>query len=220
VYSIGVPRRPRGLKTPPPNRTSCAWCGVDMSAGSSRWCSDACRYAQRDATRRGPIINAAVCGNCGAEFAHLRVTKARRYCFACVPAAPVRESRKCASCGAPALSQRHRYCEPCQRWAYARRRKREGRREHKGTTKSRGYGGPHQRLRRRIAKRVEAGEVHCARCGGWIAPGTPWDLGHDDHDRSKYTGAEHARCNRATAGRPKAGRKSRRTGRQQVSGRW
>jgi hypothetical protein len=79
------------------------------------------------------------------------------------------------------------------------------------STTERGYGTRHQRLRRDWARRVAAGEVWCARCGNFIEPGTPWDLGHDDRDRTIYTGPEHAACNRATAGRRRVRRrKSRR----------
>jgi hypothetical protein len=39
------------------------------------------------------------------------------------------------------------------------------------------------------------------RCGELIAPGAPWDLGHDDHDRSQYIGPEHRSCSRASCQR-------------------
>jgi hypothetical protein len=67
-------------------------------------------------------------------------------------------------------------------------------------TAARGYGSAHQARRRRWNKRIYSGEeVNCARCGHPILPGQAWDLGHDDNDRTRYTGPEHRRCNRATA---------------------
>lgn len=75
----------------------------------------------------------------------------------------------------------------------------------KPTTTSRGYGNAHQRLRKQLARSVEAGYAVCWRCGLPIKPGTPWHLGHDDHDRSIYRGAEHARCNLSAGGRQNSG---------------
>jgi hypothetical protein len=69
------------------------------------------------------------------------------------------------------------------------------------TTVARGYGENHKRLRRLWESRVASEDVACARCGRLIVPGSPWDLGHADFDRSVYTGPEHRKCNRATAGR-------------------
>ena len=66
-------------------------------------------------------------------------------------------------------------------------------------TVARGYGARHKALRKRWAAEVARGEVCCARCGGVIWRDEPWDLGHYDHDRTRYTGPEHRRCNRATA---------------------
>lgn len=69
------------------------------------------------------------------------------------------------------------------------------------STAARGYGAAHQAERRRLAPIVAAGQAWCWRCGGWIPPGTPWELGHDDHDRSIYRGPEHLKCNRAAGAR-------------------
>lgn len=72
-------------------------------------------------------------------------------------------------------------------------------------TAARGYGGKHQRERERWRRRVEAGLIDChanvcVESSRWIAPGTPWDLGHTD-DRKGYTGPEHSTCNRRAGGR-------------------
>lgn len=67
-----------------------------------------------------------------------------------------------------------------------------------GKTVARGYGPEHKRLRRRWAREVAQGLVNCARCGGFIYPGEPWDLDHTP-ERSGYLGPSHRACNRATA---------------------
>ena len=72
----------------------------------------------------------------------------------------------------------------------------------RGTRQARGYGTTHDRLRRALTPIVDAGRATCWRCGLPITPGEPWDLGHDDHDRSITRGPEHAyTCNRSAAGR-------------------
>lgn len=72
-------------------------------------------------------------------------------------------------------------------------------RRYRGTTCSRGYGRAHERLRGWWRPYVEAGLVDCWRCGRRIGAREPWDLGHDDYDRSVYRGPEHASCNRSAA---------------------
>jgi hypothetical protein len=70
-----------------------------------------------------------------------------------------------------------------------------------GSTTERGYGRAHQLKRAEWQKVIDAGAGECARCHEPIKPGDEWDLGHDDHDRSKYNGPECVPCNRRAGGR-------------------
>lgn len=69
------------------------------------------------------------------------------------------------------------------------------------TTAQRGYGADHDRLRARWAPIVKRGGVNCWRCKQPIAPNDPWDLGHNDDDRTKYEGPECIPCNRGEPSR-------------------
>lgn len=107
-----------------------------------------------------------------------------------------RSLHPCAEPGCPELT-RGTLCTKHER---ARRRKQDARR---GNAHDRGYDYAHRKLRRQIARVVAAGDAICVRCDEPILPNEPWDLGHDDDDRTRYAGPEHQRCNRATAGRDK-----------------
>lgn len=65
-----------------------------------------------------------------------------------------------------------------------------------GRTNRNGYGRDHQKLRAELAPIVALGQTECWRCGEKIKPREPWDLGHDDHDKSIYRGPEHRGENR------------------------
>ena len=59
-----------------------------------------------------------------------------------------------------------------------------------------------RQLNKQWAPKVQRGAVLCGRCGEPIQPHEPWDLGHQDEDRTKYNGPEHRdRCNRSVAGK-------------------
>lgn len=83
-------------------------------------------------------------------------------------------------------------CATCQRFydAYTGR-------DHAGASSTqRGYGREHQEERASWAQDVAGGTVACARCGMRIGASEAWDLGHSD-DRTRWSGPEHRRCNRA-----------------------
>jgi hypothetical protein len=77
------------------------------------------------------------------------------------------------------------------------------------TTAERGYGRAHQQRRAQLAPIVRSGRATCWRCGKQIGANEPWDLGHDDHDRSIYRGPECRRCNRGTMKRASHSRRRR-----------
>jgi hypothetical protein len=109
-----------------------------------------------------------------------------------------RRPRKCRVCGGLATSQRHHLCDAC-RVARKRHKWREAEKlRTRGTPTQRGYGSKHKKLREEWARVVASGLATCARCNDPIRVDEPWDLGHDDFDRTKYVGPEHRCCNRAT----------------------
>lgn len=101
---------------------------------------------------------------------------------------------KASPCGRPASYRGH-----CPAHAAQAERQR-------GTRQQRGYDAAHDRLRAHHAPRVAAGTITCWRCGQPISPTEPWDLGHDDHNRTQHRGPEHAgTCNRSAGGRASRG---------------
>ena len=79
-----------------------------------------------------------------------------------------------------------------------------------GKTVARGYGQRHRNLRTKWRRTIDQGGVSCWRCSLPIPPGTDFDLGHDDDDRSApHRGPEHIRCNRGQPSRARAGVKAR-----------
>lgn len=60
----------------------------------------------------------------------------------------------------------------------------------------------HKAARKHYAAWIAAGHGRCWRCGGPIAPGSDWHVGHDDLRPHVIRGAEHARsCNLKAAAR-------------------
>ena len=146
-----------------------------------------------------------------------------------------KRARRCIRCSEPTWSEHSPYCQPHSEEAALRRaarlrspkqkpktldqirraRERERlRKRTRPTPKERGYGAEFTRERKRVAKIVNGGRGICTRCGGPIlvinGEAEPWDLGHDDIDRSIIRGAEHRACNRGTAAHTAARRRGKR----------
>jgi hypothetical protein len=71
----------------------------------------------------------------------------------------------------------------------------------RGSREARGYTNAHRELRKAFIPEHQAGTLTCWRCKQIIPANEPFDLGHDDEDRTIYRGPEHTRCNRSAAGK-------------------
>lgn len=101
-----------------------------------------------------------------------------------------RAKRICAKPGCPYAAS-GRYCPAHNRECEQQR----------GSREARGYDHAHRELRKAFIPEHTAGALICWRCREIIPSNEPFDLGHDDVDRTMYRGAEHRRCNRSAAGK-------------------
>jgi hypothetical protein len=99
--------------------------------------------------------------------------------------------RVCSKPGCPTLHERAGLCP-----VHSRERDRA-----RGTKAERGYGPVFQRTRRMWVQRIALGGVECVRCGKPITSADPFDLDHDDNDRSIIRGPACPSCNRSAGGR-------------------
>jgi hypothetical protein len=89
-----------------------------------------------------------------------------------------------------------------------------------GRTTELGYDYNHRQIRARLVPLVAKGGWICTRYGHAQFPDCPgeipahhpshasqvWQLGHDDWDKSRYTGPEHKACNQRAGGLKRIGR--------------
>jgi hypothetical protein len=106
--------------------------------------------------------------------------------------------RPCLDC--PTLIASGSRCTSCER------KRDRGR----GTRQNRGYDAAYDATRRDYQRRLDQGErIWCWRCPELdrpphlIEPGSDWQLGHDNHDRTIIRGPQCAATNEATAGAPR-----------------
>jgi len=89
-----------------------------------------------------------------------------------------------------------------------------------GSTSKRGYGTNHQKIRKSLEPLVASGQATCWRCQQPIHPTQQWDLGHDDLDKTKYQGPEHALKKDCTAGGNRASARRQRKPHGDTSRAW
>ncbi len=153
--------------------------------------------------------NTTMCCDCGADVPLGPRGGIRERCAVCesdrlaarsAPRPPrSRPERLCANCGAPTPASRRVLCDRCRAASLARHSRSSAERKHPKSSAARGYGQRHRRLRKQWKLAVERGEVICGRCGRYIDPGTPWDLGHPQDNKALEPRPWHARCNRQFA---------------------
>ena len=80
---------------------------------------------------------------------------------------------------------------------------RRGHRNRGLSPSARGHDAKFRALRKKLAPAVATGRIGCWRCGRCPIVG-PWDLGHDDYDRSVVRGPECRSCSRSAAAQKRA----------------
>jgi hypothetical protein len=200
---------------------SCEQCGDPVIEMRRRFCSDRCRARWRSDHRPADLSR----HRGDPEYRARKLAEARER----------QNTRRCRRCGEPTWSVHSPFCQPHAEEAALRRaartrspkekpktpaqilraRERERlRKRTRPTPKERGYGQQFKREHKRVEKIVKAGNTVCARCGEPIrvvdGKPEPWDLGHNDVDRSQFSGPEHRGCNRATAKHAARRRRARR----------
>jgi hypothetical protein len=153
------------------------------------------------------------CPGCTADRTARRLSPVRT-----VPAPQLRRVRLCMrGCGRPSTSSRHWLCDRCRRPVPTPGTRRKRTRTHTQSAAARGYGNAHQALRRSWKKRIDRGELvpcGCGRCGQMIGPGTDFDMGHPNDDKTLTPTPWIRRHNRQfAAGVTQVRKRKQRTGR-------
>lgn len=175
----------------------CSICGASREGKKTRYgrCSDCER-------QRGLRYRGVPCADCGELLQKHSDDQTESICRSCIRTRRQAQRVLCAAgCGAVVRrrkgSAEEPMCRPCRS---AHQAQLPGR---KLTSVEKGYDWQHKLLRAEFMDRMKRGErFDCWRCDVRIDPSLPWDLGHDDEDRTVYRGPEHVGCNRGKSPRP------------------